>query len=103
MVLIQAGAQAYNCAAVQRSEEQQPFHALLLQGLVADHVNHPQWGQHAQSMVNGSMWSAPRDGGHDDKVTGLQALTTPKLLAKCGLFVLQYAPTSMLQACCPIQ
>ena len=52
-----------------------PFHALL-QGLVADHVNHPQWGQHAQEMVNGSMWSAPRDGGHDDKVTGLQDLTS---------------------------
>jgi hypothetical protein len=26
-----------------------------------------RWGPHAQSIVNGTMWQQPRNGGHDDK------------------------------------
>lgn len=37
------------------------------QALVADHVNHPRWGGHAQAIMHGGMWRQPRSGGHDDK------------------------------------
>ncbi len=38
-----------------------------LQALVRDHVQDARWGQHAQRIDSGEMWSNPRSGGHDDK------------------------------------
>ena len=38
-----------------------------LQALVRDHVQDARWGQHAQRIDSGEMWSPPRSGGHNDK------------------------------------
>ncbi|CAK0738823.1 hypothetical protein CVIRNUC_001098 [Coccomyxa viridis] len=38
-----------------------------LKALVRDHVQDARWGQHAQRIDSGEMWSNPRSGGHDDK------------------------------------
>lgn len=37
------------------------------QALVQEHVHDPNWGVHAQSIVDGSMWKAPRAGKNDDQ------------------------------------
>ncbi|GAX84927.1 hypothetical protein CEUSTIGMA_g12348.t1 [Chlamydomonas eustigma] len=43
-----------------------------LQAIVAEQVNDPRWGSHAQQLMldsggGSSMWRVPRGGGHDDK------------------------------------
>ena len=43
------------------------FPPYVLQALVRDHVQDARWGQHAQRIDSGEMWSNPRSGGHDDK------------------------------------
>ncbi|KAF5837281.1 DNA topoisomerase [Dunaliella salina] len=38
-----------------------------LLSLIQDQAQDPRWGAHAQAIANGTMWQAPRAGGHDDK------------------------------------
>ncbi len=35
--------------------------------MVAEQAGDARWGQHAQSILNGSMWKQPADGGHNDQ------------------------------------
>ena len=46
-----------------------------LQALVREHEGDARWGLHAQAIVHGSMWKAPGNGGHDDKVSETYAAT----------------------------
>ena len=35
--------------------------------MVAEQANDGRWGQHAQRILDGSMWKPPADGGHNDQ------------------------------------
>lgn len=41
--------------------------SISVQGMIAPHMNDPNWGAHATAMINGNMFRQPVGGRNDDK------------------------------------